>query len=228
MKRILPLLILVLVGFNVLDAQVGFEVSPTLVEVQFDASETDVVGKAEVCNTSNDTIMIFWSITDCGVPAGWSNYFCDKNLCYGPMTQACPPTNPVVLAPGDCGNMDHHINPNGDTFCGCYNVKVWMAGDTSNNTTIQYKYNCGVSSSNDLALSNFKVYPNPATNFFKTTEVITNARITVSNLIGKEVLNYDMQPHTNYPLGSVPQGMYLVNIIGENGDLLKTVRLRKL
>ncbi|MDX1683884.1 MAG: T9SS type A sorting domain-containing protein [Saprospiraceae bacterium] len=209
-------------------AQTGFEAKENVVDTTFDDMTFDPVGKGYVCNTGNDTISLLWRIEENSVPIGWTPYFCDKNLCYAPGTTQCPDDVPVVLAPGECGNMDLHLLPGASAQCGKYDVIVWEEGDTSNNLTMLYTFNCATSSINDEELASLNVFPNPATNYFQLngwSDGIT--RISVHSLLGKMVREYQVGEGELYSVAGFNDGMYLVNLFDQNNKVVKTLRLTK-
>jgi hypothetical protein len=208
-------------------AQENFEFKPAVVDTFFDENTVDPVGKSFVCNTGNDTLELYWRIEPVMVPLAWSPYVCDKNLCYGPGQDSCPIDLPVVLAPGECGNMDIHILPTSVIECGRYKMTVWEKGNTSNSGIIEYNYNC-ISSSDDVeALEDLAIFPNPAADYFQLTESLPNTRLSVTNLVGKEVLRYNIFDGGRYPIQDLSSGMYMVNILSQDNELIKSVRLKK-
>lgn len=208
------------------EAQIGFKVTPNPVDTSFTAETDDPVGKAKVVNTGNETISLLWRFEGIKNP-GWESYFCDNNFCYGPTVNECPDTIPIVLSPGESGNLDLHHFKTSIVECGMYEVTVWELDNPSNSVTVPFNYNC-TSSSNDIAWETMSIYPNPTTNYFQLSESVSNAFVTVNNLIGKTVLRYPISENQVYSVDHLPQGLYMVNIINDNGVIFKSMRLKKI
>lgn len=220
------LVLLFFFGLSAVHAQTGFEVNPIPVDTSFDETTGDPVGKGKVTNTGTDTIVLLWSFELIKGPIAWQPYFCDKNLCYGPGTMECPDDNPVVLAPGETGNLDLHILATSVIECGMYEVTVWERGNPDNKVVVPYNYNC-TSSSDDIVLQNLQVFPNPARYYFELSEEVTDAHMTITNLLGKPVQQFRIVQNGSYSVEDLPSGMYMVNIYSDEGDHLKSVRLKK-
>ena len=213
-------------GLSTIQAQTGFKIKSNPVDTMFDATTGDPVGKGYVTNTGSDTIILMWSFEQVSGPLAWVPYFCDKNLCYGPGTTECPDDNPVVLAPGETGNLDLHILATALVECGTYDVTVWERGNPDNSVVVPYNYNC-VSSNDDIVLQNLQVFPNPARYYFVLSEEITDSYMTITNLLGKPVQQFRIVQNGSYSVEDLPTGMYMVNIYSNEGDHLKSVRLKK-
>lgn len=215
----------VLLGINAgVWAQTGFYVKS--VDTSFTAQTGDPVGKGKVYNTGSDNIQLLWSFEATKNP-GWESYFCDNNACYGPGVTECPIDKPIILAPGDSAMLDLHHFQTSIIECGMFEVTVWEVGNSANSVTVPYNYNC-VSSSDDLALEALLIYPNPTTNYFLLSESVSEAFVTVNNVVGKTVLRYPISKNQVYPVDHLPQGLYIVNIINDKGAILKSTRLKKI
>ena len=221
------LFLLLFITFGGLQAQDGFEAKPMLVDTFFDAMTADPVGKGKICNTGTDSICLLWRIEEDMVPLGWSAYLCDNNLCYGPGTVLCPEDNPVCLAPGECGVMDLHLLPGAAPVCGKYRIIVWEKDNPSNELTINYQFNCATSTDDPNGYAGLNVYPNPTTDFFQVREGFDIEKLSIHNLLGKQVRDYDAQDGRLYDVTNLTNGMYVVNLFDNRNQVVKSIRLRK-
>ncbi|MBJ7428132.1 MAG: Ig-like domain-containing protein, partial [Bacteroidia bacterium] len=81
---------------------------------------------------------------------------------------------------------------------------------------------------NEVNLSNqITVYPNPASNFVKitTTKNLTIQQLKLLDITGKIIAQYNNQ--TEIDLSEIANGMYLLQIQTENGNLVKQVVINK-
>lgn len=210
-----------------IQAQTGFEAEELVVDTTFDESTSDPVGKGKICNTGSDTIVLYWRIEENMVPFGWTPFFCDKNLCYGPGTTECPESEPVVLAPDECGVMDLHLLPGASPECGKYDVVVWEKDNPSNNLTILYTFNCMTSSTDFATVENINVFPNPTTEFFQLSETEGVSRVSLHNLLGKHVRDYRVVDNGRYNVTDLKNGLYVVNLFDDRNKIVRSVRLTK-
>lgn len=73
-----------------------------------------------------------------------------------------------------------------------------------------------------------KIYPNPATDFIGINDKDGQvARIRIVNLVGKELKNIVAIEGKKYSISNMPRGLYLVQMIGTDGKVITTQRLRK-
>lgn len=72
------------------------------------------------------------------------------------------------------------------------------------------------------------VYPNPATNYISIDNDENVKRITIFNLVGKELKTFEnIQKDEHYDVSELPNGMYLVQIIGQSNKIITTQRVSK-
>ncbi len=74
---------------------------------------------------------------------------------------------------------------------------------------------------------NLKIYPNPATHFIKLKEITGVTSIIVYNLVGRKIKQFQTEKGKAYPITDLPKGMYLIQFLGLEGDVLITQRLSK-
>lgn len=78
------------------------------------------------------------------------------------------------------------------------------------------------------AAKQLMVYPNPATNFIMLKNSKGVKEVRIFNLIGRQVTNFtDVATGQSYPVADLPSGMYLVQLIDNNNDVMSTHRMNK-
>lgn len=82
-------------------------------------------------------------------------------------------------------------------------------------------------SSKTVSKSGLKIYPNPASNFFKLKEVSGVTSIIVYNLVGRKIRQFQTEKNKAYAITDLPKGMYLIQFLGLEGKILTTQRLSK-
>ncbi len=74
---------------------------------------------------------------------------------------------------------------------------------------------------------NLQVFPNPAIDYISLNDNSGVKKIAVFNLIGNEVVSFNVAEGEKYYVGDLRVGMYLVQIVGTNNKTLTTLRLSK-
>ena len=75
-----------------------------------------------------------------------------------------------------------------------------------------------------IALS---IFPNPATEYITVNDEDAVHNIVVFNMVGRKIRNFDIEKGTRYEIGDLPNGLYLVQLLGKNAKVLGTQRLTK-
>jgi Secretion system C-terminal sorting domain len=81
---------------------------------------------------------------------------------------------------------------------------------------------------NDSAIRpTLSVYPNPATEYISVNheEVVRN--IYVFNLVGRKMRVFEVEKGERYEIGDLPNGLYVIQLIGKDSKILTTQRLTK-
>ncbi|MEL6122309.1 MAG: T9SS type A sorting domain-containing protein [Bacteroidota bacterium] len=73
-----------------------------------------------------------------------------------------------------------------------------------------------------------KVYPNPARDHFmlRVNDVEVGA-VSVTDIVGKEIIRFDAKDDHNYDISTLNQGIYLVRVYDRKDELVKALRLSK-
>lgn len=71
------------------------------------------------------------------------------------------------------------------------------------------------------------IYPNPASEFIGVTDDEAITEINIYNLVGKRIKNFQASKGQRYNISDIPTGVYLTQLIGEDGKVITTQRLSK-
>lgn len=72
------------------------------------------------------------------------------------------------------------------------------------------------------------IYPNPAVEFIAVNdEEATVKQIVIFNLVGKKVRSFDAMPNERFPIGDLPKGMYLVQLLDGENKIINTQKVNK-
>lgn len=221
------------------NAQNLVSVSSTSVEKKFitdlrDASLSFEL-RSRITNTSNHNISLKWNRTVINQPFEWETQVCDKNSCYLPTynTNYDPAAGillPVSLAPGASFDLLLHIFPNRTPGTGVIDIDISQTGKPENilssisfSTVVEsMTYTSEVTNKIDL-----KLFPNPAVDYFELVNNNLVHKVILYNLIGRKVRTFDAANGRRYNVSDIPSGIYLVGLLDENNNVLKTLRLSK-
>ena len=90
----------------------------------------------------------------------------------------------------------------------------------------QLAYNSGEAPSFRLHKPTFKVFPNPATEYFQLEDKSESvAQINIYNIVGKKMTTFEVIDEKKYYVTDFPKGMYLVQLLGEDNKIIATQRL---
>ena len=141
-----------------------------------------------------------------------------------------------MIDANDHSLFDIGVRPKSTAGCGTYEIKVTTMTDTSTVLTTgvyTFKFNVDenceqiVSSTNNFDKSLVKIFPNPTTDYFTITDNSYVESIQIFNIVGKQMAAANFQNGDAINISSFPNGLYLVRMLDEYGDVLKTARLTK-
>jgi len=221
-KNIL-LLISILTSTLLFSQTISADINP--VSSTGEAGDFEIVGKIVVTNNSSNEVDFTWVRDQSGFVDGWTSGVCDKNLCYLPQVS----TQKFNLTAGETGNMDLHLYPNDISGDGFADITVTDDNDPTNFIVLRYNFSVGGTSSVvDFELGNVKAFPNPADDYFTLSDVPTGLEtISMYNILGKEVKNFNAVSGANYNVSDLAAGLYLVNLTNAKGENLNTIKMHK-
>ena len=238
MKHTLLSLSLVLSTFFGARAQLEVSPNPHIASYELDLSSpgfVEAVAYGDLSNTSNNTILMRWEINVIDAPAAWKFAVCDGNQCYADfVTTNWDPTNfielPDTLTAGETGStLDLHVRPN--QTAGTAEIEIYLSSIDDPSTVIAtaiYEITISdVSSVSQVAVQNLRIFPNPSTDYFALSSSQGIQRIELYNIVGRQVRSYEVVEGRKYYIANLPDGMYLAGLIGNNGEVLRTMRISK-
>ena len=245
MKRIIPFLAFILLAIAA-SAQI-LEITPNPVMMNFeDVDLTDnyieEVGHYNITNMTNEAVSLRWvRIPSPDCDAEWQLPVCDNNQCYSAAVSSniSPDIGldaPAILQAGETSDLfSLHIKPKGQAGCCTVELEFYLTSDPNTVIeTIEFDVrindpNCNIVSTSEEVVSALRVFPNPMTDYFQLEGNDANdvKELAVYNLIGRQVRSFDATTATSFDMGGLPGGIYLIGMVGEDGNILKTVRISR-
>lgn len=209
-----------------LSAQIS---APESVNLHLDLNSDDEETTIAVSNGMNGDMSLLWEIElAADFPEEWSTWFCDINLCYSPAVRSCPVDSPNKIEAGQSQRWIFHATSDGFTGTGTAFVNIIDEATGAVVSTTTVNITAGSVGVNDIAnLDAVQVYPNPTVDYFKIAEDSEVSKIGVFSLIGKSILLADHTPGNSYNVSDFRNGIYLVRLMDEDGEVIKVVRLSK-
>ncbi|NNE28917.1 MAG: T9SS type A sorting domain-containing protein, partial [Saprospiraceae bacterium] len=176
----------------------------------------DVSAHATLTYNGTEAATFRWVLTVDTMPDQWAAAVCDVNFCYNPGTTFAT----FELNPGESSIMDVHAYPSGDLTMlegavpgvGTYSVKITEEGNPDNTVTGSYEItivgNPIPSSLNELEVAQLKVFPNPASDYFRLDGPEGVESITLYNLLGRELANFAVNSGKTFDISPFPRGLY--------------------
>jgi hypothetical protein len=234
MKYILPVFIFLLTAYSGVAQKIV--ASPSIVEQSVVADLSDFSTELElpgkITNTSDQTIQIKWSQTLWDQPFEWQTEISDKDNYYLADQKGYTDNDfilPLSLEPGESFDLTIFIYPNGRAGTATYAIDIIDTKDPSAilETMVFYMSIEHLDKGDAITIRNVKVFPNPARDYFELTPNQMVDKITLYNSIGQRVKTFVAERGVKYDVTSIPNGLYLVELMDEKGKTLKTVRLLK-
>ena len=71
------------------------------------------------------------------------------------------------------------------------------------------------------------VYPNPAIDYISLKNQGTVKSIRIYNLVGRQLRQFQVESDKRYPVADLPRGMYLIQMLDQSQNVIKTQRINK-
>ena len=79
----------------------------------------------------------------------------------------------------------------------------------------------------DNNTASLSIFPNPATEYITVNNEDVVKNILLFNMVGRKVRVFDIEKGERYIIGDLPNGAYVVQLVGKNNKVLTTQRLTK-
>ena len=247
MKQIILLSFFLLFSLGFVKAQ-DFDVTPNNITLDtlVDLTDEYVSGKmhSHLNNNTSSEVELRWEIVSIDAPSEWRIQLCVNNESGGCFSwdilsntaDALPNPIPLTIAANDHSIFDVGLRPKSTAGCGTYEIKVTTMSDTTNvlaTGVYTFKFNVDencealVSSTNNFDKSLVKIFPNPTNDYFTITDNPYVESIQIFNIVGKQMATTNFQNGDAINISNFPNGLYLVRMLDDDGDVLKTTRLTK-
>jgi Secretion system C-terminal sorting domain len=183
-------------------------------------------------NAGTTPVTVWWKVKKGSTfPTQWSTQTCDLFTCYPNNFDECPGSKSQTIAAGTTVTYTMHFYPNG--VSGSSTMSFELYSDKSFKTLIAQTDPTSVVVA-DKALStktptssDLKVFPNPADDYFVIKNDVGVSKVTIFNIVGKEVDSYKHISGATYNVSDYVRGLYIVRLIDSRGKTLKSIRLNK-
>ncbi len=206
-----------------------FAQSPTSVNINTLPTVEEVI--TDVTYTpSKDSTNVYWRFEKGpNFESPWEFFVCDLNLCYSASTERCPPSKPNLMRVG--GNLfAYHFKPNGASGSSYVMVRFYSDKNFTqevHSSLINITVGEASSTKDFNSLSNLKVYPNPATDYFQVSNATGVKKVVIYNMFGKEVKTYFHYPNAQHEISELKTGMYIVKLLNDKNKVIKSLKLNK-
>jgi hypothetical protein len=195
----------------------------------------DLEVRATITNNSKDNLQLKWKRVELNKPGKWTTQVCDGIVCYDEIVGSNVDSKlglnaPLKMAPGEKIEFIFHILPNKTSGSGKYGIDFSLTSKPDS-AIVRMNFEVSVASKltavRDIRSEGLMMYPNPSVDFFQLKNSEGIDRLVIYNLLGTVVREYTVSEGERYRVSSLPDGIYLVSLIDENNDTVRTLRLLK-
>ncbi len=185
----------------------------------FEGSGEDVAQVARVFNPTSRPIRARWVREVTELPSGWSLAISDGIKDHSPRIDSAD----LVIPAYGSAPLTPHLLPGLQSGNAQVTVRVVDLQNRRNYASATFRFEQSASAKTGR---NVKLYPNPGDDEFKISSDVSLLRVTMTNMLGKQVKVFNGQLAT-YDVSDLPNGVYLVGMIGTDGRVVKTLRYSK-
>jgi hypothetical protein len=188
----------------------------------------------EATNEGSETVSLWWELAKGDdFPSMWSTSVCDQSFCYLDNIDKCSPNLPNRLEPGESFTFEIKVDPH--NLKGESNIAFLLYSDREfSNLVAETDMEEGIiiadrllSTSRVEQQEDLVIFPNPADNYFSIKNDNNVSRISLFNVVGKEIANFYHARGATHDISNLSRGIYLVRLVDRNNKVLKTIRLNK-
>ncbi|MEM6319800.1 MAG: T9SS type A sorting domain-containing protein [Bacteroidota bacterium] len=207
-----------------LSAQVTLTLTVPESSLEVMGNEDQVIAEGTIKNESTDSVTLRWTRNIKELTDGWETAVCDKNLCYIPSIGEMD----LVLAGEETSIFNIYVYPfgiaNGEAVV---EMTLTDVSNSENTVTGTYTFNKTSTSTFSVNRPEIKIFPNPTTDYISLTQSEYVEKLVIYNIVGRPVKTFNANYGNQYDVADLPRGMYLVRLVGNNDQTIKTVRLSK-
>lgn len=179
--------------------------------------------QTEIKSAAFSAAEIVWKIDSIYYPSAWELSLCDIAFC--PIITDTTGTNTFTLPGKESSLLKMGYTPNGVSGSSYVRVKIIAEGTSDEPLIMIYtaKITANIESSiNKISNNNaLSLYPNPVTDklYLTANENEAIQQIIIYNVIGKQVLNSEMNANTKtINVSNLDNGIYIVKMISKKGE----------
>jgi hypothetical protein len=208
-------------------AQGIFSVAPLNPSAVYPLSADDPKAENRVTNNASTTKNIRWERTIIDLCSdGCDTYVCDPVYCYGPNASA----KTFPLESGAQGLVSVHLLRNDPALNGwaVVRLKFFDVDNPADSLLSVYTVNAQtVSTAEQTAAAQVKLYPNPTVDFFTLENAEVVAAIRVFSLDGRQTAYWTADTNQQYSLAGHNAGNYIVVLESKAGQALRAIEIVK-
>ncbi|MBK9270945.1 MAG: T9SS type A sorting domain-containing protein [Saprospiraceae bacterium] len=201
--------------------------NPCKIEFITDPNVFEHVCYNKVANRHTRSIELLWERIDVSLTEGWEAYVCDNLNCYPSFVTRCPEENYNAVEPNALMNLDVHVADHEIEGSAHVEVYVFERQDTTQKLKVDYLFNKSLSTKGPARTQLIRMYPNPTQNSFTVDFNYGLSRIEIYNIMGKKLLGFNAIQGKSYDISMLTDGIYMVRLVGQNQQVVKTLKLYK-
>ncbi len=227
--KILLLNLFTFLSTMVVAAQLSF--NPEVIDIVGKPSDDIIIVPSDLTNSSSEDIDLYWKVEkDNNFPSSWQTQICDFVLCYAEDVDASNPQLPNTIRAGETKELSVYLLPNGEE--GESSLKLTLYADTLFTDELISLSTSSMSVSNTTSTlfqekEDLIIYPNPTSDYFKVGNDARITKIVVYNIVGKEIKRFNHSPGKQHNVESLRNGLYLIRLFDNKGEIIKALRLSK-
>lgn len=231
MKQFLLSILCVLFTFGLSAQTITFDNNPVFAEGTIEDWSVD--SKFISTNPSaTDQVRFYWDLERTDVPSEWKFTVCDNKTCYNPGWESCinEGCDVTIFEPSATTDlMKVTVQPNGVKYDGIVNFKLYNADDLSVLIAdLEIHFNItGTTATYNVEQEDINIFPNPTTDYFNIDADSDFSKVSVYNIVGKEVRSYEYVENAKYNVKDLQSGLYFVRLFDEQGNANQVQRLTK-
>lgn len=208
------LLFLLLLSAFTSKAQFAFDVVFKETNAYGSASDTQLVIKGYVINTSGSSDVFFWQLAKGTMPGAWSVRVKDKNQTHA----ASATTSSFNLADNDSAEVEILLDPAMTTGGAALTFTVSRQSQPFDLVEANLSFNVWAVGTGETPAVTAPVYPNPATNQLFVQLPAEDIVIKIYSAQGQELLtHYHISTISTINIDSLPAGVYMLRYTGVDG-----------